>query len=449
MPAGSLELIIVDNASTDGSVPWLQGEAAAGRLRLIANKRNVGFPAACNQGINAASPDADIYLLNQDTVLMDNAVFWLRMGLYEQDSVGSAGSVSNYPSPVTGQQACPNGQDLHAYELYAKTCNVPMRQPYEDKWYLVGFSLLLKRTVLNKVGLLDERFGLGCYEDNDLCLRILNAGYRNVICRNSFIVHWGSRSFRSVDRPSANGHLERVEANHRLFIDKWRDLLPARYWLRQSVCLNLIDMIGTDRLKPGTRVLEIGCGMGMSLSHISSLADGIETYGIEPDPKAAGIAAHFTSIIGDDFNTWDAERFEGSMDIVIMDRTLASLPDTKAALRKARKLLKPGAVLALCVPNLMHYSVMVPLVTQGEFTYIGGLEARTLDKSTLKLFTRTEILRNLKEAGLNCVKIAPARDKDPDADTLRVIEALSSISGGALRGEFLNLEYYAIAERGE
>jgi tetratricopeptide (TPR) repeat protein len=59
----------------------------------------------------------------------------------------------------------------------------------------VGFCLLIKREVLERVGLLDERFGTGCFEDDDYCLRAVQAGFRAVIAREAFVHHYGGRTF--------------------------------------------------------------------------------------------------------------------------------------------------------------------------------------------------------------------------------------------------------------
>ena len=88
------------------------------------NSENRGFPAGCNQGIELAEEDSDIFLLNNDTVMTDNALFWLRMGLYETEKVGSTGSVSNYVS--NRQEVVENGKSEEFYLDFSKKNNVPL-----------------------------------------------------------------------------------------------------------------------------------------------------------------------------------------------------------------------------------------------------------------------------------------------------------------------------------
>lgn len=92
-------VIVVENASKDKSVAWMKQQKD---IKLLCNKENSGFPMGCNQGIRMAEKESDILLLNNDTIMTPNALFWLRMALYENDQVGSTGSVSNY---VTNGQA--------------------------------------------------------------------------------------------------------------------------------------------------------------------------------------------------------------------------------------------------------------------------------------------------------------------------------------------------------
>ena len=82
---------------------------------------------------------------------------------------------------------------------------------------LVGFCLLIRREVVDSIGLLDERFGLGCFEDDDYCLRAMQVGYRTVIARDAFVHHFGGRTFvgTGVDFQSL------MQKNEGLFREKW------------------------------------------------------------------------------------------------------------------------------------------------------------------------------------------------------------------------------------
>ena len=191
-PKGQYEIIVVDNNSTDGTIEYLKSQD---NLRVIYNDYNAGFPKGCNQGIEIAKGDS-ILLLNNDTIVTPNWLNNLDKALYSNEDIGVVGAISN---------SCSNGQVINVIyqnidEMIDFANLINMQEPtdkYELKQYLVGFCYLVKKSVIDKVGLLDERFTPGNFEDNDLSLRILLEGYKLLLCKNVFIHHFGSTPFRS------------------------------------------------------------------------------------------------------------------------------------------------------------------------------------------------------------------------------------------------------------
>ena len=96
-------------------------------LKLICNTENKGFPCACNQGIKLSEPENNIFLLNNDTLITANAIFWLRMGLYEEKHIGATGSVSN--EPAHGQLMSEECHTLDEYIAYGSKNNMPRKIP--------------------------------------------------------------------------------------------------------------------------------------------------------------------------------------------------------------------------------------------------------------------------------------------------------------------------------
>ena len=94
------EIILVDNGSTDGTLPWLK-EQVGGRENyvLIANSENLGFSKGCNQGIEAAR-GTDILLLNNDTVVTPNWLDGLMECLHSAPDVGIVGPMTNSISGI-------------------------------------------------------------------------------------------------------------------------------------------------------------------------------------------------------------------------------------------------------------------------------------------------------------------------------------------------------------
>ena len=181
------ELIVVDNGSTDGTVEYLQSQAD---MEIILNGENKGFAKGCNQGIKTAGGEY-ILLLNNDTVPVSG---WLRnmINCLESDpSIGIVGPRSNY---VKGPQSLEvSYTDMDEMFAFSEQFN---RSPDPAKWLelgmVVGFCMLVKRAVIDTVGLLDERFGIGFFEDDDYCLRARSKGFKIMCAGDTFVHHFGS-----------------------------------------------------------------------------------------------------------------------------------------------------------------------------------------------------------------------------------------------------------------
>lgn len=212
------ELIFVDNGSTDGTVEYLRSQS---NTRVIANPQNRGYPAAANQGLQAAT-GSQILLLNNDVVV---ATGWLRRlltALYSQPDIGLVGPCSNNapaPQKIEATYDDLSGMDGFAWE-WAKQRD-GNRLVTES---LGGFCMLVRREVVERIGLLDERFGLGTMEDDDFCLRARRAGFRAAVAQDSFIHHIGHQTFRGAGIDFDKLHQKNLE----LFRSKWEkeDGLP-------------------------------------------------------------------------------------------------------------------------------------------------------------------------------------------------------------------------------
>jgi GT2 family glycosyltransferase/tetratricopeptide (TPR) repeat protein/2-polyprenyl-3-methyl-5-hydroxy-6-metoxy-1,4-benzoquinol methylase len=206
------ELIFVDNASTDGTVEYLRSVPGA---KIITNPENRGFPAAANQGIQAAA-GKQIVLLNNDTLVTTGWLGRLLRALHSDTRIGLVGPCSNC---VSGEQQVPvRYEEIAGLDGFAWDWGKAQDRTVVDTDRLVGFCLLIRRELIEQIGLLDERFGIGCFEDDDYCLRAVQAGFRVVIARDAFVHHFGGRTFAGsgVDF----GGL--MEMNRRLFQQKWQ-----------------------------------------------------------------------------------------------------------------------------------------------------------------------------------------------------------------------------------
>jgi GT2 family glycosyltransferase/predicted TPR repeat methyltransferase len=230
------ELIVVDNGSSDGTVEWLKKQAATDtRIRLIENSINKGFAAGCNQGIRAARGEY-LLLLNNDTVVTPGWLSGLHEVLARYSDTGIVGPMTNSASgiQVVADTGYASLSELPAWSAAFRENNryriIPQRR-------IVGFCMLFRQELIKKTGLLDESFGSGNYEDDDLCLRAELAGYRNLIAGDVFIHHEGGATFSGncLDRGEKN------RANRIIFKQKWDPSRLEETVLRNWLVLNAIE----------------------------------------------------------------------------------------------------------------------------------------------------------------------------------------------------------------
>lgn len=211
-PKGSYEIIVVDNNSSDGTAEWLKEQKD---IKTILNNENKGFPAGCNQGIAAAADGNDILLLNNDTIVTPNWLDNLQACLHSNKEIGAVGAVSNSCSNY--QAINTSYKDIKEMLEFSINFNVHNPELWEERVRLIGFCLLIKNEVVKKVGLLDEIFTPGNYEDDDYTLRIRKAGYRLILCKDCFIHHFGSTSFNANNQKFNN----LLKTNREKFAQKW------------------------------------------------------------------------------------------------------------------------------------------------------------------------------------------------------------------------------------
>jgi GT2 family glycosyltransferase len=185
------EVVVVDNGSEDSTAagltdyPW---------ITVITNASNRGFAAACNQGAAAARADIVVFL-NNDTLLSGG---WLDAlcAPFTDDTVGATGPRSNCVSgpqlvdPVGYDPAAPAG--LAAWASDWASVN---RGRVDETRRLVGFCLAVRREAFEAIGGFDEGFGIGGFEDDDLCSRLVDQGWRLLIAHASFVHHIGHQTF--------------------------------------------------------------------------------------------------------------------------------------------------------------------------------------------------------------------------------------------------------------
>jgi hypothetical protein len=206
------QVIVVDNASTDESVAVLKSAFPA--IRIICNKRNLGFAAACNIGARIADGE-HVFFLNPDCMLEPDAVSNLLRAVSSADKVGLAGGLLMNPDGTEqsgGRRTVPTPWrsfvrslglgglkksfpklffdfDLHKQHLPENPVEVDA---------ISGACMLARREALENVGLLDEGYFLHC-EDLDWCMRFREKGWKILFVPDARVIH--HKGLCSKDRP--------------------------------------------------------------------------------------------------------------------------------------------------------------------------------------------------------------------------------------------------------
>jgi GT2 family glycosyltransferase len=202
--SGVLEIIAVDNASTDGSAEMTEAEAPW--AKLLRNDARLGFSANHNQVIRHALEEGQaryVLILNEDTELEPGSVVELVRFCDADGHCGAAGPV------IVGADGLVE-QSLFAFPTIFgqfRASLVPGRQngqPPPAGW-LNGSCVLVRAEALREIGPLDERFFI-FFEDTDLCFRLTHAGWTARICEQARILHLGHQT---VSRRPLGDSMER------------------------------------------------------------------------------------------------------------------------------------------------------------------------------------------------------------------------------------------------
>lgn len=425
---GTYELIVVDNNSTDGTVKWLKQQKD---IRTILNNENMGFPKGCNQGMAQAGGD-NILLLNNDVIVTHEWLNNLAKALYSSADIGAVGAVTNNCS--YGQAIAVNYKSLEEMHQFARRHNISNPANWDERLKLVGFCLLIRREVVAKIGLLDEMFSPGNYEDDDYSVRMRRAGYKLVLCRDTFIHHFGSASFG--DR--WDEYLKLLEINRQKFAGKWGYDPNYSMIVRQEI-INLIDAPTNARV----RVLEVGCACGGTLLQIKNQYRGASVYGIELNAGAAADASLFAETIAADIEAVELPYPQRFFHCIILADVLEHLQNPWAALRRLYQHLAPGGQILASIPNVMHFSVIRNLLN-GHWTYEN---AGILDNTHMRFFTLNEIHKLFAGAGFTDFEYGAVQLNCSDADK-QFVEAVATLTGGMAKDQYLAYQYLVKADKG-
>ncbi|MBO4939194.1 MAG: glycosyltransferase [Oscillospiraceae bacterium] len=211
------ELILVDNNSTDDTAEYLREmEKKDERIKIVLNTTNRGFAGGNNDGI-AVSDGEYIVLLNNDTLVTRGWLTGMTKHFRRSPKVGMVGAVTNsIGNEAQIDVSYKDVVDMPAFAYAYTACH--MGETYRHDGVLAMYCVMFSRELTQKIGLLDENYGIGMFEDDDYSVAAERAGYELILPEDVFIHHFGSVSFKKLEDAT---YRKTFEANKAYFEKKW------------------------------------------------------------------------------------------------------------------------------------------------------------------------------------------------------------------------------------
>jgi GT2 family glycosyltransferase len=197
-------LILIDNASDETAASYLaQVRDKKGLdVTLIRNEKNLGFVKAVNQGLEVSAAGY-VCIFNNDTVTTPGWLEEMMAFAEAHKDIGIINPLCNGPSDIPKDE-------------YARLIAGQNKGKFMEMNQCFFFCALIKREVIDKIGNLDEVFGMGCFDDTDYSMRAHLAGYRCVCLHSAVVYHIENVSF------SALGRRDRIAAEcEKEYFKKW------------------------------------------------------------------------------------------------------------------------------------------------------------------------------------------------------------------------------------
>jgi len=219
------EVVLVDNGSRTSwweELLKLKNEHPEVDLKYIRSEVNLGFAGGCNRGIELSRGDF-VVILNNDTIVTPGWLPGLLRVFEKEPKMGITGPRSNYVAGPQMVRDCPlyfknpSEVDLEKLSLYSESFKREKEGQYVKQDYVIGLCMCIKREVIEAIGGFDERFFPGNFEDDDFCLRAKLCGFEIAIACDTFLYHFGEKTFEGERFDYKRTLLE----NLKRFIEKW------------------------------------------------------------------------------------------------------------------------------------------------------------------------------------------------------------------------------------
>ena len=239
LPEHAAIIVIDDNSPEEAVSAYCQELTERFSIQLVVNDENLGFVGTVNRGFTLDT-DADVILLNSDTVVSNDWVQRLQACAYREHNIGTVtpfsnnGTICSYPVFLIPNNL-PKQWNTRELDRAFRSGNA---ESHCEIPTAVGFCMYIKRSCLNATGAFDEEsFGQGYGEECDFSLRASAKGWKHVIAADIFVYHEGAASFASESterKRRADTIMDRLHPSYHILISDFIARDPL-YFLRKNV----------------------------------------------------------------------------------------------------------------------------------------------------------------------------------------------------------------------
>lgn len=294
------KLVLIDNASEPDERSKISAAMSThvaegcSSWRYIEQEKNLGFSGGNNIGISEFLNDDEIThicLLNSDVIVTDH---WL-------DRLLASGSdvISSVTNKADGEQCVPVDYEIELNECLDPLSERVQKKVYDrvadfaERWYeawrgnlvetdVTFFCVLITKAAIEKIGLLDETFFPGGFEDDDYCLRAKKSGYEVHLARDVFIHHWGSASFGKLQYEYFSGRAQRnkdyLEEKHGITWQRRPEKPIVSFAMDVSFALRQLDRLSLQKPFFDLYLENISRQISHFESEFSSLSNSLKAH---------------------------------------------------------------------------------------------------------------------------------------------------------------------------
>ena len=212
------KIVLIDNGSTDETID-LQEDW----IEVIRNDNNLGYPHAINQGFKLVDTEF-CCLLNNDIITTPGFLDVLISHLDKYDIVSC---ITNYSSGIQRKTIPTYNSKEELYESSNNWCEKHKGESIEVT-YVIGFCILFKSELIQKVGEFDESVWPSSGEELDWCWRARELGYKIGVAKDVYLHHFGSQTFRLMQNVGLTDYHQVCERSSDNLRKKWEDKLGSK-----------------------------------------------------------------------------------------------------------------------------------------------------------------------------------------------------------------------------